>query len=477
MKTKAFGPLCCALLAAALILVPAPREARAAGPASLFSDLPAIIDDAGIPGLSIGIVRGGIITAGSFGVCESGTDKAVTDTTAFEAASLTKPLFAYAALLLVDAGQLDLDRPLTTYIDFPDVENDERIHDVTARIVLSHTTGFPNWSRSDPLTIGPDPGSTFGYSGEGFVFLQKAVERITGQTGEAFVTDAVLRPLGMTSSYLVWDDSLASRTAVGHDFVGNVKDKWKPDAFNAASSLHTTATDYARFLGEVMNPTLVSPALVAEMLTPESDVTDGVFWGLGWGLEQSPPEAEVRFWHWGNNGYFKCFTLASPDTDTGLIFFTNSENGLSITNLVVDRVLGGTHPALDWKQFTEFDSPAFTIEHALASAGLKDGADGVRAEHAQLLESYGPEDFEENMMNGLGYRLMGMEALEAGVAVFRLNAGAYPDSWNVFDSLGEGLVQLGDTAAAITSYEKSLDLNPENTNGQSMLDALQGHPR
>jgi CubicO group peptidase (beta-lactamase class C family) len=462
------------LAAAALALALGPYTAAAAAQTELYSELPTIIDAAGIPGVSIAVVKGGDITAGSFGVREHGTNDAITNTTAFEAASLTKPVFAYAVLRLVDRGQLDLDRPLTDYVAFPDVEGDDRVNDVTARIVLSHTTGFPNWSRSNPLTIGPDPGTTFGYSGEGFVFLQKAVEAITGQTGAEFVSAELLEPLGMTSSYLVWDDVETARTAVGHDFIGTPQDKWQPDAFNAASSLHTTATDYARFLAEVMEPTLVSSALVEEMLTPESNVTGGVFWGLGWGLEQSDTGSEIRFWHWGNNGWFKCFTLASPETGTGLIFFTNSENGLSITNHVVERVFSGTHPALEWKQFTAYDAPAFAIERALAVAGIDGGADGVRSEHTRLLETYRPADFEENMMNNLGYRLMRMEAAEAGVEVFRLNAQAYPESWNVFDSLGEGLAQLGDTTAAIASYERSLELNPENTNGRNVLDALRG---
>lgn len=458
---------------AAALLIPSPRAG--AGEADVMAGLPAVIDAAGIPGLSLAVVHDGEITARSVGVCEAGTSREVLPTTAFEAASLTKPVFAYAVLRLVDRGLLDLDRPLTSYVDFPDIEGDDRVNDITARIVLSHTTGFPNWRNGNPLTIGPDPGTTFGYSGEGFVFLQNAVEAITRRSGADIVTTEVLEPLGMTSSFVVWNDSLAWRTAVGHDFLETPKDKWEPDAFNAASSLHTTATDYARFLAEVMAPTLVRPALVREMLTPESDVADGVFWGLGWGLERYGSADEILFWHWGNNGWFKCFTIADPASNTGLIFFTNSENGLSVADHIVRGVFPGAHPSIQWQNFTAYDSPAFAIERALATAGIADGADGVNAEHARLLEVYQPVDFHENMMNNLGYRLMRMEAVEAGVAVFRLNAQAYPESWNVFDSLGEGLAQLGDTTAAIASYEHSLELNPENTNGAAMLNALRGH--
>jgi tetratricopeptide (TPR) repeat protein len=213
------------------------------------------------------------------------------------------------------------------------------------------------------------------------------------------------------------------------------------------------------------------------MLAPGSDVADGVFWGLGWGLERYGPGDEILFWHWGNNGWFKCFTIADPASDTGLIFFTNSENGLSVADHIVRSVFPGDHPSIEWQDFTAYDSPAFVIERALATAGIEHGADGINAEHARLLEVYASDDFEENMMNNLGYRLMRMDAVEAGVAVFRLNAQAYPDSWNVFDSLGEGLAQLGDTAAAIASYEKSLELNPGNTNGETVLRALRGQSR
>ena len=237
MRTPTTQPRYLALLAAVLVLGLAPRASAAADTGDLFNELPAVIDAAGIPGLSIAVVQHGDITARSFGVCERGENRAVVDTTAFEAASLTKPVFAYGVLRLVERGELDLDRPLTSYVDFPDIEGDERLHTITARIVLSHTTGFPNWRRNRPLTIGADPGTEFGYSGEGFLFLQKAVEQITGKSGEAFLTTEVLRPLGMTSSFLVWNDSLESRTAVGHDFLGGVRPKYKPEEFNAASSL------------------------------------------------------------------------------------------------------------------------------------------------------------------------------------------------------------------------------------------------
>lgn len=439
--------------------------------------MPSVLEQAGIPGMAIAVVEAGKsprVTA--FGVRRNPGGPPVGTETLFEAASLTKPLFSYGVLRLVERGGLDLDRPLTDYLDFPDVEGDERVNRITARIVLSHTTGFPNWRRNRPLSIGPDPGTQFGYSGEGFVFLQKVVEKITGQPLGEFLGKQVLEPLGMTSSYLKWSDDLVSRTANGHDFVGATKPKWKPAEANAASTLHTTAGDYARFLAEMMNPTLVEARLVEEMLTPQSNAADAVFWGLGWGLEDSRLDdgsTERMFWHWGSNGYFKCFTLSSPQRGLGLVFFTNSENGLSITTHVVERIFGSEHPALTWRAWTEYDSPAFRIQRALAAAGIERGGEGVRNDYEKLLKTYALDSFEESMMNRLGYSLLDMQARDAAVEIFRLNTTLYPESWNAYDSLGEGLAVLGKTDEAISSYQKSLDLNPENANGRQMLRKLQ----
>jgi len=464
-----------ALAVAAIVLIPIAANTSEAS-SELFAELPAIINEAGIPGLTIAVIEPGeAVAVRAFGHRDSAGQYPVEPETIFEAASLTKPVFTYGLLRLVERGDLDLDAPLTSYVDFPDIENDERVHKITARIVLTHTSGFPNWRGENPLTIGTDPGTEFRYSGEAFVFLARAVGEITGQPLDAFLGAEVLDPLGMTSSYLVWDDSLAQRTATGHDFVGSERPKWKPDEAGPAGTLHTTAGDYARFLAEILNPTLVDRALVEEMLRPQSAVADGVFWGLGWGLEEwsaSGTATEFLLWHDGDNGWFKCYAMASPSRGLGLVFFTNSQNGHSVTEHIVGRVFGGTHPALAWNQYAAFDSPVFRIQRALALAGLVSGAEGIRREHATLLATYAPEDFEEAMMNRLGYRLMGMNATAAAVEVFRLNAETYPESWNTYDSLGEGLAALGDTSAAVQNYEKSLELHPDNTNATEVLEKL-----
>src|SRR4029078_5780516 len=137
---------------------------------------------------------------------------AVTESTRFEAASLSKPVTAYVALQLVDAGRLALDAPLTKYMTYPDPPDDPRAKTMTARHVLSHTTGFANWRRRDPLKLFFAPGERFSYPGEGSVYLRRVIETITGATLEAAAKGMVFEPLGMTRSTFVNDGAdIASR--------------------------------------------------------------------------------------------------------------------------------------------------------------------------------------------------------------------------------------------------------------------------
>jgi CubicO group peptidase (beta-lactamase class C family) len=192
-----------------------PGDATAA---RLAADLPGLMDEAVVAGAQVALVHEGALGwRAAFGVANARTGVPVTDTSVFEAASLTKPLFAYAVLTLADEGRLDLDTPLTTYLPGRyDLESNDLLKLVTARHVLSHRTGFPNWRPGGQPLIHFAPGERFSYSGEGFVYLAAAVERITGETIEAFVRRRVFEPLGMTSSSLVWQGRYESLKVHGH---------------------------------------------------------------------------------------------------------------------------------------------------------------------------------------------------------------------------------------------------------------------
>ena len=358
----------------------------------LLSNIPRLLDLAMVPGLAVGVVQNGAIWMRGFGRVKAGQERSVDEGTIFEAASLGKPLCAYAALRLVDAGVLSLDRPLCDYLALPDGSND-RMRRVTLRHVLSHTTGLPNWRKEvGPLEPASDPGSTFSYSGEAFFYLQRVMESVTGTPFAHLMRDQVLTPLGMASSSFVWQPEFADRMATGHDADGRpleimaaigrriavLADEWHrplldwryPEAVkavtqvnpawpelplymvpNAATSLLTTVADYVRFVARVVGGEgdaglSLAGNTIRAMLTPVITLNRELSWGLGWGLERAGDGFLV--WQWGANNSFRNFVIADPANNQAVVVFTNGENGPRVYERVIAGVTGSDHAAFLW---------------------------------------------------------------------------------------------------------------------------------
>ena len=454
--------------------------------ARLRQRVPELMAQAGVQGAQIAVLSGGETTwHAPFGFANAETRVPVTDASVFEAASLSKPVFAYAVLTLADAGLIDLDTSVSKYLPGRyDVGADARLDLITPRIVLSHESGFPNWRPgSDALKIHFTPGDRFSYSGEGFVYLAAAVERITGQTLEAFMRRTVFEPLGMTSSSYVWQSRYESLKVYNHSLLGELAGRRTPWRANAAASLHTTAEDYARFVSAVLAGKGLRPSTARELMAPQSRPDErgintataaptgrfapSLAWGLGWGLEQ---EGEGwSLWHWGDNGTTKAYVAASPRRGIGVVLFANGENGLALVPAILAEVMGGASPACAWLK-QQGPAPAFgEFVAALRTSGAVQAVEGYRASRAAR-----PSDpaIDEETLNRIGYALLRGKKIKDAIEVFKQNVADHPDSWNVFDSLGEAYAADGNTALAIRAYEWSLELNPASTGGAEALKKL-----
>ncbi|HYJ46559.1 MAG TPA: serine hydrolase [Pyrinomonadaceae bacterium] len=447
--------------------------------------IPQLMKEGGVPGLAILVIRDGkVFWEREFGVKNAETKEPVDADTVFEAASLSKPVVAYTVLKLADEGRFDLDTPLVKYLPGAYVEADERLNQITARRVLTHTTGFPNWRRNTALTINFTPGERFSYSGEGFVYLQKALERLTGESLDQVVRKTVFEPLGMTSSSYVWQERYESRKAYGHDPFGNVTGRRKPAEANAAASLHTTVQDYARFVIAVMNGTGLKKETARQMLTPQIKVQEGctdcvskpstgqlsstVSWGLGWGLQRTADGDS--FWHWGDsNNDVQAYVVAYPKQKLGLLVFTNSGNGHSIIPEIIKEAIGGQQPAIAWLNYEAYNSPTRNFfRDILARGGAAISEYRERRKSASFTGA-----LNEVQMNRIGYALLSQKKLDEAIEIFRLNVEDFPNSWNVYDSLAEAYMIRGDKELAVKNYQKSIELNPKNNNGIEMLKKLQ----
>jgi len=434
--------------------------------AELADLVPRVIAGAGIPGLSLAVYRTGEpIWAQAFGVVNTDGSEQVRDDTVFEAASLSKPVFAYAAMRLVERGELDLDAPLAEIYLYDRLEHEPRYGQITPRMVMSHSTGLPNWG-GERLELAFDPGTEFSYSGEGFVFLQRVVEKITGMDLNSFMQEEVFDPLGMGHSSYVWQDEYDDLAATGHDALGRPQQKGKPRRPNAAATLHTTASDYAKFLGALIEERGLEHSTFEMIFTPQvsapgdDDEFEGtVFWGLGWGLQVG--DAETSFWHWGDNGPFKAYVLGYREAGVGLVYFANSDEGLTIGEAVLAIALEDSYPSFDWLDYGRYDSQDKVAQIALRRAYVEDGQETGQAALEELRRD-SPEMATEEFVNSLGYFLLGERQFEAAVAALELNRVDFPDSSNVHDSLGEAYLQADRMEQAIESYQRAQELDPEN---------------
>jgi CubicO group peptidase (beta-lactamase class C family) len=454
--------------------------------ARLESLIPRLLDEGIVPGLSIALVQNGELAwHRGFGVKNSQTKEPVTDNTVFEAASLSKPVFAYAVLKLVDAGKIDLDTPLTKYLPGNyDIGDDARLNQITARHALSHTPGFPNWRpQGGALKIHFAPGERFSYSGEGFVYLAKVVEHITGEKFNDFMKKTVFDPLGMTDSSYVWQDSYATQHTFRHSVVGAPTGQNRSTQPNAAASLRTTAQDFGRFMVAVMKGTGLKRATARQMLAAQIKLSESgtnntarapeklspyLSWGLGWGLQTTSDG--LAFWHWGDNGNTKAFVVAYDKQKLGVVIFTNGAGGLSIVPEIVNEAIGGQQPALAWLKYESYKSPAKTLFRNVMAKGA---VEALREYREWRKGRAANEVVNENQMNRLGYDLMSALRLKDAIEVFKQNVEDYPQSSNVYDSLGEAYMNGGEKDLAIKNYQRSLELDPKNTGAVEALKKLQ----
>lgn len=455
-----------------------PSLLTTASPTEWETLVPSLMSKARIPGLSIAVIRDGkIVWTGAFGVKSAATSVPCDEGTIFEAASLTKPLFAYLALLYVADGKLDLDTPLINYLpeqvivdsvlkhplDKPGFRRDwfERI---TARHVLSHSSGMPHGDPIDPhYPLFFEPGSEYRYSAEGYYFLQLILENMEGMALEEIAQRRVLDPLGMTHSCLVWRDEYEQTAANGHNIFGLPQNHRRWSRAHAGASMYTTATDYARFVCAVMNKIQLNAEQTADMLTSQIEIDDHISWSLGFGLQS---DANGRaFWQWGDYGIYRNFIIAYEEPQSGIVWLTNSYHGLSIVDDLVANCVGGTTYAGKFLGYSPYDSPfmrfAFLTMDEGAEAAIARIAE-FRAEDSSLLD--------ERAINSIGYSLLNADRIDDAIAFFELNTREHPQSSNAWDSYAEGQMRAGRLDTAIAFYRRSLQLDTTNHNAERYIE-------
>lgn len=286
----------------------------------------------------------------------------------FQAASLSKVVFAYIVMKMYDRGEIDLDTPICNYTDIDRFEDKVSAAKLTARLVLNHRTGLPNWSVGPSTQEWPTSAITFkfpvdscyGYSGEGFAFLQRAVEKIRGKKIDEIAREEVFAPLGMEYTSYEWQPEYDTLCVDGYNKSGENRGKGRHPRANVGYTLRTCAADYAKFLQALLQGTGLSPQTRELFFTPCTEKAvryagnhrksdDSIAWAMGIGTEDNPEFGKV-LWHWGDNGSFKALFIIIPSANGYLTYFTNSNHGHDIINDITALVIKNKAPLAinDW---------------------------------------------------------------------------------------------------------------------------------
>ncbi|HEY4904220.1 MAG TPA: serine hydrolase domain-containing protein, partial [Candidatus Sulfotelmatobacter sp.] len=253
--------------------------------AQVDATLSRLLKAAEVTGAGIAILNHGKIAyLKAYGFRDKEKSLPLTVDSIMSAASFSKVAFAYMVLQLVDEGILDLDKPVYQYLPKPlpeypnysDLANDPRYKLITARMLLSHTSGFANWRWMEDdhkLRIHFEPGSRFAYSGEGIDLLQQVVETITQKPLEELMQQHVFQPFGMKRTSMLWQDRFENDYANGYDEYGRSVGAHRWKRADAAGSMQTTISDFARFVQAVMEGKGLRGKTRAQMLSPQIQIT------------------------------------------------------------------------------------------------------------------------------------------------------------------------------------------------------------
>jgi len=326
-----------------------------------------------VPAVSIAVIhKGRIEWARGFGVARW-DGPPVTDRTLFQAASISKPVFALGVLRLADTGRVNLEANVNDYLTSWKVQDIPltRQTPVTLRALLSHSAGIngqgfrgylakeevPTLSQildgtppanNSPVRVETLPGTRYRYSGGGYVLAQAAVEDVSGQSASRFLQESVLNPLGMKASTFEQPlpASRAAGIAIPYRADGSPVEggpRIYPEL--AAAGLWTTPSDLARFalgLGAALQgktKAIVSAPMARAMLTP-------VLEGHGLGPRIGGSTSRKFFTHNGGNEGYRCLLVAYEDGE-GAVVMTNSDNG----GVIMEEVMRSIAMAYQWPDF------------------------------------------------------------------------------------------------------------------------------
>jgi CubicO group peptidase (beta-lactamase class C family) len=404
----------------------------------------------------------------------------------FGLGSLTKQFTGMTALQLAEKGKLDLQKPIAEYLP---ALKDKPAGTVTMHQLLTHTSGLPGnaaiWDFANNFAqpynadvfiekvkdwkLETEPGAKYSYSNSGYVLARVICEKISGEPFSQLLQKNIFEPLGMKHTGIATLQSKQMRRATGYerDFEGNlnivptINYEW----ILGAAGIYSTAEDLLKWEQAFNTEKLVSRKSIENFLTPK--VNDSYSYGIGISKGKLPDNREITvIGHSGRVGGYHTHLRRLPDGGYTIILLNNTdiEADVSAISRAVTRILYAQ----------PFDNPKQSIVRVFAKTYFGKGAETAFAEFEKNKADDKKFEFREDEINSFGYVLLGKKDVGSAIKVFKVNVEKFPQSSNVYDSLGEAYMIAGEKAEAIKNYEKSIELNPNNEGGKQMLKKLKG---
>ncbi|WP_426092950.1 serine hydrolase domain-containing protein [Flavobacterium sp. DSR3-2] len=356
---------------------------------SLNAKIEYLIKVANVSGVAVALFNDNkIIFSKTYGLANVQKNIPFEKSSVMYGASFAKTVFAYIVMQYVQQKVIDLDKPLVEYLNKPlpeikingfrrgydDLKDDKRYEKITARMCLTHTTGFPNWrwfEADKKLKIKSDPGTRYSYSGEGIYLLQFVIEQLTGKDYETISQEIVFKPLGMTNTSQVWQTRFDENICYGHNAKGEPYElnKWKEA--NAGGSMSTTFEDFTVFYTHFINGKGLSKKSFKEMTSQQvrirsrsqfgplakidSTDNDSIQLGYGFGVGTFITPWSRAFFKEGHDDGWGHYSICFPDKKIAVVIMTNNDNGESIFKEFLEYSIGDKFTPWHWENYIPYN--------------------------------------------------------------------------------------------------------------------------
>jgi CubicO group peptidase (beta-lactamase class C family) len=457
--------------------------------------------------------QGKVVFVKGYGLANVEQNIPNTPKTKFRIGSITKQFTAMLVTQLVEKGKLKLDNTISDFVpDFPQ-DIGKRI---TVEMLLNHTSGLPfpegiekyyYASRKEDYLqeflkqlseegLRFEPGKGYGYSNAGYFILGLIIERVTGKSYEAVLTEQILKPLGMTNTgcdrkglvldnealsyqklsdrYITWNDELSYDPAVLGLGYGSMYSTVE-DLFKFSRALSTNKLLSKDFLDMYLKMRNVKTRPPIRNISP--DLTTEFFGRCGNGFvgevsvieDPETHSREVLTWHDGTDKLFKSNNFHFSRKDQTIIICSNC-SFLGEGDEMVLKI----YQLLNNKPYDHI-----LIKHSLAQYVEEDIA--MHAGIPAAVDEYfrfknDTEHFvipDQDYIINVGRQVAERGDLDNAILIFQVVLREYPQSWQAYDALGDIYIMKEDTASAIQSFKKSLELNSQNAHAIEMLKKME----